>query len=243
MVVTAFATHPYVEKGSKASMSEQPQQQQPSPAFSKVYQPREHLVTIKTKDGPKEYYPAAWRLYELNLRYENANFSSEILFMDLERNFVIVKCRLYLGGDYDLASRKTEAMKQGLLSQLDRLETAAKARCARDLGISTELALDLDEGEEKALLQDGSPIPLPAQMSSATSGTNAHTPLDPAVVKERLNAFYPQAKNVGVCKTEQEFITYLCQLLHLKSFSTKALTSQQLATIERDLNDREQHAA
>ena len=67
--------------------------------------------------------------------------------MDIERNFVIVKCRLYLGADYEMSHRKTEAMKQGLLSQLDKIETAAKARCARDLGISTELALDIDPDE------------------------------------------------------------------------------------------------
>ncbi len=34
-----------------------------------------------------EYYPAGWRLYELSLRYPTANFSSEIIHMDIERNF------------------------------------------------------------------------------------------------------------------------------------------------------------
>jgi hypothetical protein len=213
------------------------------PSTSKAYNPREHLVTIKTKDGPKEYYPAAWRLYELNMRYEEANFQSDIIHMDIERNFVVVKVKLYLGSDYDMSHRKTEAMKQGQLSQLDKLETAAKARCARDLGVSTELALDiLEEGEEIAHSQNNAP-PLTISAVSASISTAANTPLDPAVVKERLNAFYPQAKKLGVCTTDQEFIKYLCQLLHLKSFSTKAITSQQLATIERDLNNREQQAA
>ncbi len=75
---------------------------------TKAYNSRDHLVTIPTRNGPKEYYPAAWRLYELNIRYEEANFSSEILFMDLERNFVIVKCKLYIsaelgnGSGYDI---------------------------------------------------------------------------------------------------------------------------------------------
>ena len=116
---------------------------------AKSYNPRDHLVQIRTKEGLKDYYPAAWRLYELNMRYPNANFRSEIIHMGVERNFVIVKCTLYLGnGDPDLASRKTEALKQGLLSHLDKVETAAKARCARDLGISTELTLDIEDGED-----------------------------------------------------------------------------------------------
>ncbi|MBV9691491.1 MAG: hypothetical protein JO202_17460, partial [Ktedonobacteraceae bacterium] len=120
-------------------MSEQP----------KAYSPRDHLVKIKTKQGLKDYYPAAWRLYELNMRYPNSNFRSELVHLDVERNFVIVKCTLYLGsGDLDMAERQTEALKQGALSTLDQVETAAKARCARDLGISTELALDMEEADE-----------------------------------------------------------------------------------------------
>jgi hypothetical protein len=93
----------------------------------------------------KDYYPAAWRLYELNLRYENHSFMSQIIHLDIERNFVVVKCTLYLGGDPAMSPRKTEALKGGLLSELDKVETAAKARCARDFGISTEIALLDDE--------------------------------------------------------------------------------------------------
>ncbi len=67
------------------------------------YNPRDHLVKIKAKDGSmKDYYPASWRLYELNLRYPNTNLSSEVVHMDMERDFVPVKCRLYLGADYTL---------------------------------------------------------------------------------------------------------------------------------------------
>ena len=111
------------------------------------YNPAEHLVQVSTKQGPRQYYPAAWRLYELNLRFPNANFSSEIIHLDPDRDFVIVRARLYLGADYALSDKKAEAMKQGPLSQLDKLETAAKARAARDFGIGTEHALDGMEDE------------------------------------------------------------------------------------------------
>ncbi len=112
----------------------------------KPYNPREHLVKIRSKDGAmKDYYPAAYRLYELTLRYPDANFSSEIILLDVERNLVVVKCRLHLGASYEQSEKKTEALKSGPLSTLDKVETAAKARCARDFGISTELALERDE--------------------------------------------------------------------------------------------------
>ncbi len=93
------------------------------------------------------YYPAAWRLYELSLRYGDANFSCEIAYMDAEKDFVIIKARLYLGASYEASPKKAEAYKQGRLTELDRVETKAKARAARDFGIGTEHALDMDDLE------------------------------------------------------------------------------------------------
>ena len=113
------------------------------------YNPKDHLVMVATKQGPKPYLPAAWRLYELTRKYENANFASEIVHLDPENNFVIVRARLYLGASYEQSDKKSEAHKQGPLSQLDIVETKAMARAARNFGISTEMALDFDEVEEK----------------------------------------------------------------------------------------------
>ena len=105
------------------------------------YDAHDHLIKIKTKDGPKDYYPASWRLYELHLRYEEANFSSDLLLMDVERDLAVVKCRLYLGPDYQMSHKKTEVLKSGPLSRLDQVESAAKAECARDFGCGTEYSL------------------------------------------------------------------------------------------------------
>lgn len=116
-------------------------------ATQNSYNARDHLVTISTKQGPKPYLPAAWRLYELNLKFPDANFTSEAFFIDVERDLCAVKVRLFLGPDFDLASKKTESMKSGPFSALDKVETACKARCARDFGISTELALDIEEAQ------------------------------------------------------------------------------------------------
>jgi hypothetical protein len=71
--------------------------------------------------------------------------------MDIEKDFVIVKARLYLGAAYDLSPKKAEAHKQGHLTELDRVETKAKARAARDFGIGTEHALDMDDLEAGAV--------------------------------------------------------------------------------------------
>ncbi|MFL6546590.1 MAG: hypothetical protein ACJ8LM_15620 [Candidatus Udaeobacter sp.] len=114
-----------------------------------AYNPSEHLIKIKGKDGMlKDYLPAAWRFYELNLRYPNANFSTDLIFFDLEKNFCVVRVRLYLGADYETSEKKAESMKQGQFTNLDKVETAAKARCSRDLGIGTEYALEFSDDDE-----------------------------------------------------------------------------------------------
>ncbi|MFL5591836.1 MAG: hypothetical protein ACJ797_14420 [Ktedonobacteraceae bacterium] len=111
-----------------------------------AYNPQEHLVDIRDKQGNiKQYYPAAYRLYELRLRFPNITIESEIVYMDQEHNLVVVKAWIFDGKTYSESERRASAYKQGLLSALDKVETAAKARASRDFGISTELALDFED--------------------------------------------------------------------------------------------------
>lgn len=129
-------------------------------ALLSTYHPHDHLakwVAFDKRSGRNMevvYYPAAWRLYELSLRYTNANFSSDIIHMDAEKDFVIVRARLYLGADYASSVKKAEAYKQGKLTELDKVETKAKARAARDFGIGTEHALDMDDLEAASVPGD-----------------------------------------------------------------------------------------
>ncbi len=123
---------------------------------SNGYDARQHLVQIRSKDGTmKDYLPANWRLYQARLEHPDIVLESEILHLDPEHNFVIVKALVFVGVDYASATLKCSAMKQGLLTQLDRVETAAKARALRDLGISTELALDHDDSDADAPAPSG----------------------------------------------------------------------------------------
>ena len=107
-----------------------------------AFNPAEHLVQIKAKDGTlKDYYPAAWRLYELRLKHPHITIESEILHLDQEHNFVIVKAWIFDGETYAESERRASAYKQGTLSSLDKVETGAKARAARDFGIGTEYCI------------------------------------------------------------------------------------------------------
>ena len=200
----------------------------------KSYNPREHLVKIRSKDGGmKDNYPAAWRLYELTLRYPNANFSSEIMLLDVERNLMVVKCRLYLGASYEQSEKKTEAMKSGSLSTLDKVETAAKARCARDFGISTELALETDLDSEGELTEEG---PLPP---GARNGDHNSHPVNEAV-KARLNALYPRAVKMKLCGASgQALLTSIGKLVGVSPLAMDQLTMAHLDILEKAILARE----
>jgi len=206
-----------------------------SEQHTKSYNPRDHLVKIKTRDGLKDYYPAAWRLYELNLRYPNANFQSQIIHMDMEHNFVIVKCTLYLGqGDLEMAERRTEAMKGGLLSQLDKVETAAKARCARDLGISTELALDITDDEEPVDTASEESTPVVDKPAQPDKPAQTSSQLEKQV-RNKLNDLYVRAKKLGLCTSDKQFIMYIRRTLSNPHLDLKYVTLATLVKVEDDL--------
>jgi hypothetical protein len=116
-----------------------------------TYNPVEHLMQIRAKDGTmKDYYPANWRLYELRLRFPTITIEAEIVHMVVEHNMVIVKAWIFDGATYAESGRRASSYKQGLLSALDKVETGAKARAARDFGIGTEYALDKEAEDEPA---------------------------------------------------------------------------------------------
>ncbi|MFL5591040.1 MAG: hypothetical protein ACJ8DI_25780 [Ktedonobacteraceae bacterium] len=136
-----------------------------------AYNPTEHLVQIRAKDGTmKDYLPANWRLYELRLRHPHITLESEIIHMDVERNLVVVKAWIFDGKTYAESERRASAYKQGSLASLDKVETGAKARAARDFGIGTEYALDMESEDEQG--NDGKPGVTLAEVKDAVKTLN-----------------------------------------------------------------------
>ncbi|MBV9688317.1 MAG: hypothetical protein JO202_01265 [Ktedonobacteraceae bacterium] len=207
---------------------------------TKAYNPRDHLVKLKTRTGEVDYYPAAWRLYELNMRYPNANFRSELVHLDPEHNFVIVKCTLYLGrGDLDMAERQTEAMKQGTLSTLDKVETAAKARCARDLGISTELALDMEDAADD---EHTAPLADSTSARSLEQSSNGHTtPL------QGVQALFASTHAVPAERFSEQWSAFKLKVLGAnvlgEASADDALSAEQLARLHGTLVGQQQRLA
>lgn len=119
--------------------------------MAETFNAADHLVEIKAKDGTmKQYLPAGARLYGLRLLHPTITIESEIIHMDIEHNLVIVKAWIFDGPTYAESKQRASAYKQGLLSALDKVETGAKARAARDYGIGTEYALDFEAEDDQA---------------------------------------------------------------------------------------------
>lgn len=141
-------------------------------ALLEQYNPAEHLIVWQAFNKQKNisetvrFLPANWRLYELQLRYPEAHYDIDIIHMDVERDFCIVRAKLYIGDCYETSPKRAVAHKQGKLTQLDKIETGAKARAARDFGISTEHGLDMEDGQiegsvisSTVIINEDPPIP------------------------------------------------------------------------------------
>lgn len=171
------------------------------------YNAREHLKkwpAFNKQTGlteTVEYYPAAWRLYELSLKYPLANFSIEIVHMDPAKDLIVLKARLFFGEVYEKSSKRAEALKQGRLSNIDKVETAAKARAARDFGIGTEHALDMEDAAIEGAVVGSS---LVADSQGAT--VNLATAQDKKNIEQLCKAVGRECPNLEGLKANEAMI-------------------------------------
>ncbi len=199
-----------------------------------TYDARSHLVQIRSKDGTmKDYLPANWRLYQARLEHPDIVLESEIIHLDPEHNFVIVKASVFVGIDYTSATLKCSAMKQGLLSALDKVETAAKARALRDLGISTELALDHDDDDVPTTPQGQ---PTGARQPATSKNTTAPAQARSAEDALELKAIQSECKALGLAEDSDSFMTWKVRILGV-AVANKSLTTDHLVLLRHALED------
>ncbi len=204
------------------------------------FNPREHLVKIRSKDGTmKDYLPANWRLYQARLEHPDIVLESEIIHLDPEHNFVIVKALVFVGTDYASATLKCSAMKQGLLSALDKVETAAKARALRDLGISTELALDHDDSDTEDTPVIASERSTARQQNGTSHNTTQPTEGPPAPVQSdavELKAIMQELKALGLVSTKADWQEWRRTQLGV-DIPVNALTHDHITLLRHALED------
>jgi len=193
------------------------------------YNSHEHLIQIKGKDGQvKDYLPANWRLHELRVTCPTATIESEIVHMNEEKNFVIIKAIIYDGKTYEESARRASSMKQGMLSALDKVETGAKSRAARDFGIGTEFALEAEPEEDLEL-----PTAQPTRI--ATKKAPSHNGHQEAQLT--YSDIYREGGHKGMW-TRQTFYATASALLDgipVNAENVKSLSQEHLHKLQRDI--------
>jgi hypothetical protein len=205
------------------------------------YNAHEHLIQIKGRDGQqKEYYPAAWRLYELRYRHPHITIESKIEYMDMEHNFVIVKATIYNGKTYEESDMRASSFKQGLLSALDKVETAAKARAARDFGVSTELALDSEPEEDL-----DPPAPAPPTNKTAQKANLSVVPQNepaPSPLLGALQEMYIYARDLQLVKSTVDWEALKVDILG-KALHDEEMQAGDVEKMRKGLAERKKKVA
>ncbi len=188
-----------------------------TPTPTQPFEPREHLIQLKSKTGAQDYLPVAWRLVWFREAYPQGTITTEILHLDLAaeteeettvwdptqrksvkhikraKGVAVVKATVHTGAGGAATGVKKET-GAGFPDYLEKAETGSIGRALAALGFGTQFAPELDEGAERL----GADSPGEAA-GGAKGGAQAQKPpqkhVSPHV--ERVNKVYVVARDSG----------------------------------------------
>jgi len=109
-----------------------------------AFQPNEHLINLGTSRSPRWYLPVQWRLVWLREQCPEAQISTEVVHLDLEKGIAIFKATVK-HGDAIAVAHGSESVKD-FRDYIEKAETKACGRALAALGFGTQFASELDEG-------------------------------------------------------------------------------------------------
>lgn len=143
-------------------------QQHPDEQHARPFNPNEHLVQIKTREGFRDYLPVQWRLVWFRSLYPQGIIETEMLQLDLDREteeevdvwsdeknrhekvtkhasgFVIFRAVVKDGkGGVGTGTKSEKAAS--FPDYIEKAETGAIGRALAALGFGTQFAPELDE--------------------------------------------------------------------------------------------------
>lgn len=112
------------------------------------FNPEKHLTQVKGKD----YLEVKWRLVWFRDDQPNGRIETEILEIDLDKNKVIVRAKIYDEKDRLLATGHKKEEKANLEHWLEndyieKAETGAVGRALAQAGYGTQFSPELEEGD------------------------------------------------------------------------------------------------
>jgi hypothetical protein len=197
-----------------------------SEATAKPYHPQEHLVVLKTPDGPKEYYPFNWQLQEFRLRFPNGVLDAQIVHFDVEHDFVLVRVT---ASEDDLDHCRGVGLQAGSLMLIDKVTQRAKAQALVDLGIGCPWPIAFEEDLERLesvlaqeqtnaqpdvhpdaeLPEAPSPIHNIAQPVPEMNGKPSSNEHKPRRTEETVQAFYAKAYRIAPTELETKWSKFV----------------------------------
>lgn len=149
-------------------MSNQPESVLPNEQQARAFNPNEHLIQLRSRDGSKDYLPVQWRLVWFREQCPEGTIETEEILVDLDREVeeesfvwnaekrrserVIKHSRGYArfraivtDGKGGRATGTKSENAASFADYIEKAETGAIGRALAALGYGTQFAPDLDE--------------------------------------------------------------------------------------------------
>lgn len=112
----------------------------------KKFEPRAHLIQIKTKWGSQEYLKVQWRLVWFREVNPHGDIETQLVQLDLERGFALFKA-IVTDGQGGTASGHGSETRTDFDDYIEKAETKAVGRGLAMLGYGTQFTSEFDEEE------------------------------------------------------------------------------------------------
>lgn len=224
---------------------------------SRTFNPREHLIQLKSREGSKDYLPVQWRLVWFREQCPEGTIETEIVHLDLDketeeeifvwnsekrrseksiktaRGIAVVRAVVRDGkGGIATGTKMEKAASFG--DYLEKAETGAIGRAMAALGYGTQFAPELDEAHRI--------VDAPVDRTSAPVSANGSNHANGSVAAVRANGNgngsansngAPRDENAEASVTEQQVasIRKLCQ--HLGKSEPDNVTSISFLAAKR----------
>src|SRR6184192_3885441 len=214
-------------------MSEQKNGQGRQEQRSRAFNPNDHVIQLKSRDGFRDYLPVQWRLVWFREHCPQGSIETEMLHLDLDReteedgyawnnetrrsekvikraNGLAVFRATVKDGKGGIATGTKSEKAASFPDYIEKAETGAIGRALAALGFGTQFAPELDEQHRIV----DSPV---ARTSSPGSGRKAIVPVRSAAASTNGNSYRaaPVQSDPNAPASEQQLasIRKLCEHL------------------------------
>ena len=229
-----------------------------------TFNPAEHLMHLKSKEGTKPYLPVQWRLVWFREQCPEGTIDTEEIVVDLDREVseevkvwndqsrryetVTKTARGYArfkaivtDGKGGRATATKSENAASFPDFVEKAETGSIGRALAMLGFGTQFTAD--ELDEQHRVVDTPTTPPQRETSRQQNGTSNHTTQPTQEAPERsqedtdeLNAIMAEVKSLGLATDTPSWHAWKLSVLHY-SVANKALKAEEIALLREALEE------